>query len=689
LVLGTMHSFSAAMGTWECSFPFLAPFSWAEVWKRIPKQQSLLKSRHDSTQAPQHAKALTGRQSVAKAPPPHTRALPGRQSVARPTPPHPKAVPRRQSVAIPSSPPTRPLTSRLNVAKPPPAHTNSLTSRQSVAKPPPPFTKALPCALNSLPRIPRALLSPSGVLKIRQVGPFAWVGPPLAAGAFQFGRWSPSRLPLPFQPFRKAVRWQPPAPSLLACGDIEPNPGPHARHGLREDFQFLPTLFHRALQALGARLPDRDAFASRRNSLCPAFWTADDDAVSQPWLGESVLWMNTPFTLLRAVRAKLVVEGGNIILLCPDWAAELPTFRALSCRSVSFRGCPLFLREGRTLMPAPRWGVTVFRILCGPQALRPRAPPAVSLLQCSCSPVTSLLPCPACRTASHVLGPSSRAPANLATASRQSLLASGDVESNPGPGTSPWPYSVPIGYFTYQSRGDPDELADALLDVLCTLPPDSAGRFMYYLVYAQDNGLLGDPRGQWLSLASGSLTWSDWSGGPGHPAGRPVGTLDNPPPEPALQAAHHVAAITARDAADLQSYLDSRETYPDLIWAEPCDSTLLLEPAAWEVEPPAGGRGSLLTCGDVERNPGPFRGRGCLLSCGDVEPNPGPGDPVDEDMPAASQCSDLELPTLRLHDTPVSASSPPPWAVALSEDITVQLRAAGVEVDPEDVRFGI
>ena len=66
-----------------------------------------------------------------------------------------------------------------------------------------------------------------------------------------------------------------------------------------------------------------------------------------------------------------------------------------------------------------------------------------------------------------------------------------------------------------------------------------------------------------------------------------------------------------RSMADLHAFLCSRPTPDDYL----------------EVE----GRGSLLTCGDIETNPGPSRpsghlslGRGMLSSCGDVEPNPGP-----------------------------------------------------------------
>ena len=92
----------------------------------------------------------------------------------------------------------------------------------------------------------------------------------------------------------------------------------------------------------------------------------------------------------------------------------------------------------------------------------------------------------------------------------------------------------------------------------------------------------------------------------------------------------------------------------------------------------------------MEPNPGPFRGRGCLLSCGDIESNPGPGDLVDEEMAPASQCSYLGLPLLHLGDTPAIGSlTPPAWALALSEDITVQLRAAGLAVNPAALRYGI
>ena len=99
------------------------------------------------------------------------------------------------------------------------------------------------------------------------------------------------------------------------------------------------------------------------------------------------------------------------------------------------------------------------------------------------------------------------------------------------------------------------------------------------------------------------------------------------------------------------------------------------------------GRGDLLSCGDVAQNPGACHGRGSLLTCGDVEENPGPVATVDEEMVPASQCSDLGLPSLQLHDQGSLPS--PPWAVALSADIVLQFRAAGMLVDPGALRYGL
>lgn len=88
---------------------------------------------------------------------------------------------------------------------------------------------------------------------------------------------------------------------------------------------------------------------------------------------------------------------------------------------------------------------------------------------------------------------------------------------------------------------------------------------------------------------------------------------------------------------------------------------------------PMGGRGAnILTCGDVESNPGPLSaGRGCLLSCGDVEPNPGP---VKRSLPVEPQ-EDLDLAHLDHLPSPSITTVPAP------EGHLVDL-ASGTQPDP-------
>jgi hypothetical protein len=117
-----------------------------------------------------------------------------------------------------------------------------------------------------------------------------------------------------------------------------------------------------------------------------------------------------------------------------------------------------------------------------------------------------------------------------------------------------------------------------------------------------------------------------------------------------------------QETADLQSYLESRgEENPGP--SGPTSSSFS--------RPPLSGRGSLLTCGDVEENPGPS---GPPASSDDVVMEP------------SSQCSVLGLDSLLLVD---SSPEGPLGPNALCRDIAFQLRAAGLIVDPIALRSGI
>lgn len=66
-----------------------------------------------------------------------------------------------------------------------------------------------------------------------------------------------------------------------------------------------------------------DVCASARNTKCRRFYSEADDALSQPWAGETC-WMNPPFRgagcwVERAWRAARV-EGATVVCLLPVWS---------------------------------------------------------------------------------------------------------------------------------------------------------------------------------------------------------------------------------------------------------------------------------------------------------------------------------------------------------------------------------
>ena len=169
---------------------------------------------------------------------------------------------------------------------------------------------------------------------------------------------------------------------LLAAGDVESNPGPglslaaggkprpgatlsaYASYpGGGEDLMFrldkLPTL----LQALGVpegQGPARDAFAQAHNALFPDFWSPDDDGLAQGWLEARPIWANPPFSLLPALVSKLQAEGGHAIVLAPGWSPVLGSLQALAKRVVVLPDEPLYLLRGAKLLPAPSWRTWAF-----------------------------------------------------------------------------------------------------------------------------------------------------------------------------------------------------------------------------------------------------------------------------------------------------------------------------------------
>jgi len=122
-----------------------------------------------------------------------------------------------------------------------------------------------------------------------------------------------------------------------------------------------------ALQALFLSLgmpddqwPARDAFAQPHNALFRDFWSPEDDGLAQDWLGLRPVWANPPFSLLPRVVAKLRQEGGKAIVLSPEWSPAMLDLHNLARKSVRLPDQPLYLLRGAKLLPAPTWRTWAF-----------------------------------------------------------------------------------------------------------------------------------------------------------------------------------------------------------------------------------------------------------------------------------------------------------------------------------------
>ena len=131
---------------------------------------------------------------------------------------------------------------------------------------------------------------------------------------------------------------------LLRSGDVEPNPGP-------TDYQLHPRIFAEVVTAFtskGCPRPYIDAFAESHNTLLPRFWAPTDNALSKDWWASLPIWANPPFDLFVDIHAKLLAEGGHVLLLVPGWKAILPLFWPHAMVVYQLPTGPLFLYRGRT-----------------------------------------------------------------------------------------------------------------------------------------------------------------------------------------------------------------------------------------------------------------------------------------------------------------------------------------------------
>ena len=109
--------------------------------------------------------------------------------------------------------------------------------------------------------------------------------------------------------------------------------------------------------------PTRDCFADQANTRCPNFYTMTQDAMTQPWDPQEVLWMNPPWRLWPEAADKLLESKCTAVCVLPAWSK--PWVWKLVCAASRHiyveAGTRLFVKEGRKCA-STQWGTWVLRI---------------------------------------------------------------------------------------------------------------------------------------------------------------------------------------------------------------------------------------------------------------------------------------------------------------------------------------
>ena len=322
-----------------------------------------------------------------------------------------------------------------------------------------------------------------------------------------------------------------------------------------------PAILHWLLAKTNWEHPRIDAFSNHHNHILPLYWTEEEDAFQQGWLREAPLWMNPPFHLFAAIHRKLCKTGGNIILLIPRWSTSYKPLLALSSDSITLPRTPIFLRQGWDKMPTPPWSTLVLRINHWPSHLntllgtRDKAP-----LQCPLS-----LQGQPCRCSRH--------PDAKQKQAHKKLLESGDIEPNPGPNSGPSSSSIPhhkLLEIEISTSNSADMWDLAWIDDALPGPAGNAEEDTYSRVLLATCALCGQcfHIRSFTAIKKHCCYLEDISPPPAPLHTPPEGNINT---DTTLPPSHDNTTDT------LGTHADSTST----------------------------GRGTLLTCGDVEENPGP------------------------------------------------------------------------------------
>ena len=136
-----------------------------------------------------------------------------------------------------------------------------------------------------------------------------------------------------------------------------------------ERYQVLPEMVEKILTQLEVT-PTLDAFADPETHILPRWWGEGGeclDAFQTSWLQEVVgcLWANPPFSVLKNVVQKIVQDGAQMVLICPDWR-YLKWWKQVQGLVVKEffipKGTKVFRSPDKENLRSTRWGVWAYLV---------------------------------------------------------------------------------------------------------------------------------------------------------------------------------------------------------------------------------------------------------------------------------------------------------------------------------------
>lgn len=128
-----------------------------------------------------------------------------------------------------------------------------------------------------------------------------------------------------------------------------------------------PELYNRILDLLRVCTPTIDTFAQTGENQVSRFWGPGgetEDAFSQPWNEDVLMWANPPYSRLDDCVRKILVDQPTMVLVVPDWRNTQwwKDLQPLITRAHYFpKGTAMFQLHGTPVHPV-RWGVWAYLI---------------------------------------------------------------------------------------------------------------------------------------------------------------------------------------------------------------------------------------------------------------------------------------------------------------------------------------